>query len=454
MSKTPRIMISAVSSGSGKTTVTCGLLQALVNRKLKVASFKCGPDYIDPMFHSKIIGAKSKNIDSFFYDENTLRYLFSSNAEDMDISVVEGVMGFYDGLAGTSTEASSYDVASITDTPVILVVNCKGMSVSILPVIKGFKEYMKDSNIQGVILNQMPGMLYPEIKKLIEEKLDISVLGYVPKLNDLVLESRHLGLVTPEEVSNLKENMNKLADILEETLDIDKIIELANKTEQLEYTQIKIPEVAGRPKIAIAEDEAFCFYYEDNIELLKKMGAEISYFSPLRDEKLPDNIDGFILGGGYPELYAEKLSENITMRTSIKDAINSGIPCLAECGGFMYLHNTMEDNLNIEYEMAGVIEGKAYKTPKLNRFGYITLTSNEDNFLCKKGDTVSGHEFHYWDSTNCGENFTAQKPYRKRNWQCINIINNLATGYPHIHYYSNLNIPYNFLTRCVDMRKK
>lgn len=454
MSKTPRIMISAVSSGSGKTTVTCGLLQALVNRKLKVASFKCGPDYIDPMFHSKIIGAKSKNIDSFFYDENTLRYLFSSNAEDMDISVVEGVMGFYDGLAGTSTEASSYDVASITDTPVILVINCKGMSVSILPVIKGFKEYMKDSNIQGVILNQMPGMLYPEIKKLIEEKLDISVLGYVPKLNDLVLESRHLGLVTPEEVSNLKENMNKLADILEETLDIDKIIELANKTEQLEYTQIEIPEVAGRPKIAIAEDEAFCFYYEDNIELLKKMGAEISYFSPLRDEKLPDNIDGFILGGGYPELYAEKLSKNITMRISIKDAINSGIPCLAECGGFMYLHNTMEDISNIEYEMAGVIEGKAYKTSKLNRFGYITLTSNEDNFLCKKGDTVSGHEFHYWDSTNCGENFTAQKPYRKRNWQCINIINNLAAGYPHIHYYSNMNIPYNFLTRCIAMREK
>ena len=193
-----RVMIAAISSGSGKTTITCGILQALVNRKLKVASFKCGPDYIDPMFHSKVIGARSRNIDSFFNDENTVKYLVDKNSQNADISVIEGVMGFYDGLAGISTKASSYDVARITDTPVILLINCKGMSVSILPIIKGFKEYMKDSNIQGVILNQMSKMLYPEIKKSIEENLDLKVLGYVPNLKDLVIESRHLGLVTPD----------------------------------------------------------------------------------------------------------------------------------------------------------------------------------------------------------------------------------------------------------------
>ena len=447
-----RVMIAAISSGSGKTTVTCGILQALVNRKLKVASFKCGPDYIDPMFHSKVIGARSRNIDSFFNDENTVKYLVDKNSQNADISVIEGVMGFYDGLAGISTKASSYDVARITDTPVILLINCKGMSVSILPIIKGFKEYMKDSNIQGVILNQMPKMLYPEIKKSIEENLNLKVLGYVPNLKDLVIESRHLGLVTPDEIKDLKEKLNELADILEETLEIDEIINLADKSKDLIYNKPEIHKLEDNIRIAVALDEAFCFYYEDNIELLKEMGADIVYFSPLKDERIPDNIHGIIFGGGYPELYAKELSLNKTMIESVKSTVYNGLPCVAECGGFMYLHESMEDDKSQPYDMVGLIKGKAYKTPKLNRFGYIKLTALEDNFLCKKGEEIAGHEFHYWDSTNCGSSFKAQKPLRKRNWECINITENLFAGYPHVHYYSNMQFPYNFLKKCISYK--
>lgn len=447
-----RVMIAAISSGSGKTTITCGILQALVNRKLKVASFKCGPDYIDPMFHSKVIGARSRNIDSFFNDENTVKYLVDKNSQNADISVIEGVMGFYDGLAGISTKASSYDVARITDTPVILLINCKGMSVSILPIIKGFKEYMKDSNIQGVILNQMPKMLYPEIKKSIEENLDLKVLGYVPNLKDLVIESRHLGLVTPDEIKDLKEKLNELADILEETLEIDEIINLADKSKDLIYNKPEIHKLEDNLRIAVALDEAFCFYYEDNIELLKEMGADIVYFSPLKDERIPDNIHGIIFGGGYPELYAKELSLNKTMIESVKSTVYNGLPCVAECGGFMYLHESMEDDKSQPYDMVGLIKGKAYKTPKLNRFGYIKLTALEDNFLCKKGEEIAGHEFHYWDSTNCGSSFKAQKPLRKRNWECINITDNLFAGYPHVHYYSNMQFPYNFLKKCISYK--
>lgn len=447
-----RVMIAAISSGSGKTTITCGILQALVNRKLKVASFKCGPDYIDPMFHSKVIGARSRNIDSFFNDENTVKYLVDKNSQNADISVIEGVMGFYDGLAGISTKASSYDVARITDTPVTLLINCKGMSVSILPIIKGFKEYMKDSNIQGVILNQMSKMLYPEIKKSIEENLDLKVLGYVPNLKDLVIESRHLGLVTPDEIKDLKEKLNELADILEETLEIDEIINLADKSKDLIYNKPEIHKLEDNLRIAVALDEAFCFYYEDNIELLKEMGADIVYFSPLKDERIPDNIHGIIFGGGYPELYAKELSLNKTMIESVKSTVYNGLPCVAECGGFMYLHESMEDDKSQPYDMVGLIKGKAYKTPKLNRFGYIKLTALEDNFLCKKGEEIAGHEFHYWDSTNCGSSFKAQKPLRKRNWECINITENLFAGYPHVHYYSNMQFPYNFLKKCISYK--
>ncbi len=443
----PRIMIAAASSGSGKTMITCGILQALINRGLKTGSFKCGPDYIDPMFHSKVIGSKSRNLDTFFSDERTVKYLFGKIAKDMDISVIEGVMGYYDGLAATSTQASSYELANMTDTPVILVISCKGMSRSVIAVIQGFLQYQKDSHIVGVILNQMHMSIYPEIKEQIEKELSIKVLGYVPLVKEFVIESRHLGLITPNEIEQLQQKLNGLATVLEETLEVDTMLEIARNTSDLFFEEPKLPVIEGNPIIAVAKDDAFCFYYEDNLELLSKMGAKLVEFSPLHDKKLPDDIQGLLLGGGYPELYAAQLSENISMRESIKEALLQGLPCMAECGGFMYLHRAMEDMQGTSYPMVGVINAEVYKTNQLKRFGYITLTANQNQLIAQKGETVYGHEFHYFESSSCGESFTASKPLKEVQWNCIHGDDNLAAGFPHLYYYSNIKIPYGFLER-------
>ena len=342
----PRILLAAGASGSGKTLITCGLLQALVNRKMKVASFKCGPDYIDPMFHSRVIGTKSRNLDTFFTDAETTRYLLGKNAADCDIAVMEGVMGYYDGVGGISTKASAYDLADTTDTPVILVVNSRGMSISLAAYIKGFMEYKEKSHIKGVIFNQMSPMLYPRMKKLLEEELGVAVLGYVPKVEDCVIESRHLGLVLPDEIPELKDRLHKLAGVLEETLDIDRILELAGEAPDLldakpeSVTDFRLSEPV---RIGVAEDEAFCFFYADNFRLLGEMGAEIVPFSPMEDKQLPDDLDGLLLYGGYPELNGEALERNASMKEEIAQAVKQGMPCMAECGGFMYLHEQMED---------------------------------------------------------------------------------------------------------------
>ena len=307
--KIPRILLAAGSSGSGKTLITCGLLEALVERGLKTASFKCGPDYIDPMFHSRVIGTKSRNLDTFFTGSEVTKYLLTRNARDCEIAVMEGVMGFYDGVAGTTTTASAYDLAKVTDTPVILIVNSRGMSVSLAAYVKGFLEYKKDSHIKGVIFNQMSPMLYPRMKKLLEEELGVAVLGYVPKVEDCVIESRHLGLVLPDEIPELKDRLHKLAGVLEETLDIDRILELAGEAPDLldakpeSVTDFRLSEPV---RIGVAEDEAFCFFYADNFRLLGEMGAEIVPFSPMEDKQLPDDLDGLLLYGGLSGIKRKK----------------------------------------------------------------------------------------------------------------------------------------------------
>lgn len=448
--KLPRIMISAISSGSGKTMVTCGILQALINRGLKAASFKCGPDYIDPMFHSKIIGAKSKNLDTYFTDENITKYLFARTAVEADISVIEGVMGFYDGLAATSTKASSYELCKVTDTPVILVVNCQGMSLSILPIIQGFLTYRKDSHIVGVILNQISEYLYHDIKKQIELELPTKVFGYIPYAKELMIESRHLGLIFPEEIKDYHNRLNKLAELLEKTVEIDEILQLAKDAVDLAFQAPKLTRVDGKLKVAVAKDEAFCFYYEDNLQILKDMGAELIEFSPLKDQQLPRDIQGIIFGGGYPELFADQLSRNVRMREAVKEALLQGLPYIAECGGFMYLHRTMEDMKGQQYPMVGMINGEVYKTNQLKRFGYLELSANHEQMLLKKGETIRGHEFHYFESTSLGDDFKAQKPSRAMAWNCIHGNKQMAAGFPHLYYYSNPEFPYRFLLKCKE----
>lgn len=455
--KIPRILLAAGSSGSGKTLITCGLLEALVERGLKTASFKCGPDYIDPMFHSRVIGTKSRNLDTFFTGSEVTKYLLTRNARDCEIAVMEGVMGFYDGVAGTTTTASAYDLAKVTDTPVILIVNSRGMSVSLAAYVKGFLEYKKDSHIKGVIFNQMSPMLYPRMKKLLEEELGVAVLGYVPKVEDCVIESRHLGLVLPDEIPELKDRLHKLAGVLEETLDIDRILELAGEASDLldakpeSVTDFRLSEPV---RIGVAEDEAFCFFYADNFRLLGEMGAEIVPFSPMEDKQLPDDLDGLLLYGGYPELNGKKLEQNTTMKDMIREKLKAGMPCMAECGGFMYLHEEIEGMDGNFYQMAGVIPGKAYRTPKLSRFGYVTLTQKKPALGMEDFGEIPAHEFHYFDSENCGGDFHAAKPESKRGWDCIHGTDTMLAGFPHLYYYGNPEVPKAFLKKCLAYKKQ
>ena len=455
--KIPRILLAAGSSGSGKTLITCGLLEALVERGFKTASFKCGPDYIDPMFHSRVIGTKSRNLDTFFTGSEVTKYLLTRNARDCEIAVMEGVMGFYDGVAGTTTRASAYDLAKVTDTPVILIVNSRGMSVSLAAYVKGFLEYKKDSHIKGVIFNQMSPMLYPRMKKLLEEELGVAVLGYVPKVEDCVIESRHLGLVLPDEIPELKDRLHKLAGVLEETLDIDRILELAGEAPDLldakpeSVTDFRLSEPV---RIGVAEDEAFCFFYADNFRLLGEMGAEIVPFSPMEDKQLPDDLDGLLLYGGYPELNGKKLEQNTTMKDMIREKLKAGMPCMAECGGFMYLHEEMEGMDGNFYQMAGVIPGKAYRTPKLSRFGYVTLTQKKPALGMEDFGEIPAHEFHYFDSENCGGDFHAAKPESKRGWDCIHGTDTMLAGFPHLYYYGNPEVPKAFLKKCLAYKKQ
>jgi len=445
----PRFLIAAPASGSGKTLVTCGILQALVNRGLKVASFKCGPDYIDPMFHSRVIGTKSKNLDAYFVGKDTLRYLFARTAEENDISVIEGVMGFYDGNSVSTTDSSSHDVSRKLDAPVILLVNSRGASISTLATLKGFLEF-RENNIKGVIFNQMSQRVFEALKPEVE-RMGVKAIGYVPKVSHLVLESRHLGLVLPNEIEELKDKLNQLAEVLEGSLDIDMLIELANSAPELDY---KVPEVKKleRPvRIGLAQDDVFCFTYEDNIELMSRMGAEIVEFSPLNDSELPD-VDAIVLSGGYPELHADRLCSNEPMLKAIRERIADGMPCLAECGGFMYLHERLQDEEGNMHDSCGAIKGEVRNSGKLSRFGYITVSSEDPDSILKDGP-IKGHEFHYWDSDNCGDSWKAVKTSGVE-YRCMHEEGGLVAGYPHLYFYSNPDVPYNFLRKVLAYRER
>lgn len=455
--KIPRILIGAGSSGSGKTLITCGILQALLNRGLKVASFKCGPDYIDPMFHSRVLGTKSRNLDTFFTSEPVTRHLLEENARDADIAVMEGVMGLYDGVGGVTTQASAYELSCMTRTPAVLVLDCRGMSVSIGAYVKGFLEYKKDNLIQGVILNRLSPMLYERVKNLLEKEMDVKVLGYVPKVSDCVIDSRHLGLVKPEEIPDFQERLKRLANILEKTLDLDGLLELAKSADDLPEVDLEQEnpcfswQLSEPLNLAVARDDAFCFFYEDNFRLLEKMGAKILYFSPLKDKEVPREANGLMLYGGYPELHARTLSKNKSMKKSIYQRITEGMPCIAECGGFMYLHESMEDMEGDAHKMVGVIPGGAYKTPKLNhRFGYINLSQGVEGVFGQEVGEIPAHEFHYFDSPNCGTDYLAKKPQSSRSWECMHSRNQLFVGFPHFHYYGNPQVAKAFLEKCLE----
>lgn len=484
----PRLLLTAPASGSGKTVITSGLLALFSKMGLSCVSFKCGPDYIDPMFHRYVLGIPGSNLDSFFLDEDGVRQLFEERSADHELALIEGVMGYYDGVAGTSFQASSYEIARITDTPAILVVDAKKSSRSVSALIKGFLEYQKDSRIVGVILNRTSPMMTERLRPLIEE-LGVKLIGAVPECPEAQLESRHLGLTLPNEQKKLRVRMGALADRLEQCLDIPKLLALAGIAEDQDLNDHEKKETnkknekngyVSTRRIGVAQDEVFCFYYQENLEFLRQNGWEIVTFSPLHDQKIPENLDALLLGGGYPELYARELSENKSMLQSIRIAgtdQTKKIKILAECGGFLYLHRTLEDPEGKKWQMVGLLDADAFRTKKLSRFGYITLKTNQTNPALlpdqmsdqmesknldetengkhkektERGENdrvaIRGHEFHYWDSTDPGTALLAEKPLSSRNWACMHVSDRMIAGFPHLYYRSDPDWILNFLNR-------
>lgn len=474
--KIRRIMIAAPGSGSGKTTITCALLQILKERGENLSSCKCGPDYIDPMFHRQVLGVPARNLDTFFTGEEQTRELFLQGRSDGDLVIMEGVMGLYDGLGGIREEGSSYHLAKVTNTPIVLAVDAKGMGKSVIPLVAGFLAYDEAHLIKGVIFNRMSAAYYEILKPLAEEELGIEVLGFFPENKTLQIASRHLGLLLPNELENLKGQIQTAAQKLQETVDIRGLLQIAGNAEPLSVDNCKeeqtsrkpaamegnrnitMPSMGGnsivetcrsvgkcmcqqekqsaqKPRIAIARDEAFCFYYEENLCMLEQTGAKLVFFSPIHDTALPENIHGLLLGGGYPEIYARQLSENETMRAAVREAVLGGMPTVAECGGFLYLHTTLTDREGHSYPMACVLPGKCFDTGKLVRFGYIELEEKCGHFL-PQGSRIRGHEFHYYDSEDNGTDCTAYKPTTGRNYACIHTGENYWYGFPHLYYPS------------------
>lgn len=359
-------------------------------------------------------------------------------------------MGYYDGLGLTTTRASTYEVARWTQTPVVLVVGAKGTALSALAVLQGFLDFCPDHPVQGVLLNQCSEGAYPALAAAIRERFGgrVRPLGFLPVLPECALSSRHLGLVTAAEVSDLREKLARLARQAERSIDLDGLLELARSAPPLEYEPVRLPRFDRPVRIAVARDRAFCFYYEDSLAALTELGAELVPFSPLADPALPEEIHGLYLGGGYPELYAPALSENASLRAAIRAAVEGGLPCIAECGGFMYLTQAIAGA-----PMAGVLPGNCADAGRLVRFGYVTLRARRDNLLCRAGEEIRGHEFHRWDATERGEDFTAVKP-TGRSWTCAVATPTLYAGYPHFHFYANPAFATRFYEACLKEKER
>lgn len=454
-------MITAASSGSGKTMITCGILELFKRKGLNPLACKCGPDYIDGLFHKQVLELEGMNLDSYFEAPEELRDKYSRLSKG-HLPVVEGVMGYFDGLGGSTTRASSWEVAHILDLPAVLVVDARGASVSLAALIKGFLEFERSmgSQIKAVIFNRMSPMLYPRIRELVERETGIRAAGFVPELDFLKVGSRHLGLVLPEEIAGLREQMNRLGKCLEETIDWEFLAELGAEKEERDALEEENTEASCTAafsfRLGIAMDEAFCFYYQDNLRLLERLGGELVYFSPIHDRSLPEQLDGLILGGGYPELYCEALSLNESMREAVKKAADGGLPVLGECGGYLYLLEELEAEDGRIWPMTGVLKGKGYKKGKNSRFGYIGVEAEKDSLYLKPGEQIRGHEFHYWDCEVLEEEWVmrAKKPVGNRSWPCIRIKNQVMAGFPHLFYPSCPAFAVRFAKACVRYKRK
>ena len=459
-----KILISGTMSGSGKTTVSSILMSVLGN----VAPFKIGPDYIDPGYHGLFTGNRSYNLDAFMHDEQTLKNIFETNSTGKDISIVEGVMGLYDGLGHERDNCSTAHVARILDIPVILVVNAKGISTSIAAEILGFKLFDENVRIKGVILNNVSSeKLYLSLKEAIERYTGIECVGYILKNEKLSVESRHLGLRQASELEKNEELDDKIQlfrKIAGDSLNIRRIYELAEEfhSNAVMDNFDRVKELKDRyrgKKIAVARDGAFSFYYNSNMDLIRYCGFEIVEFSPVKDEKVPADVSIIYLGGGYPELYAKELSENRSMIVSIRNAHTKGVKIYAECGGFIYLTRRLKLLNGEGYDFVGIFDVEISMKDRLNigRFGYIDIECREKTSEGRILKT-KGHEFHYSEITEnskaVGNEDKGCKYFYNitkndgRNWKCGYRKESTLAGYPHISFLSNVEF-FRYIVECL-----
>lgn len=445
-----QFLLAAPRSGSGKTTMTCALLMALKRRGCAPCAFKSGPDYIDPMFHRAVLGVESRNLDLFFSAPETVRTLYARGAAGHGAAVCEGAMGFYDGLGGVSDRASAWHLADTLGLPVLLVVEPKGQSLTLAAELKGLNSFRTPSHIAGILLNNCTARMHALLAPMLEKETGLPVLGFLPKLPEAVIGSRHLGLYTAAEVENLQQKLALLADAAEEHIDWLRLLALCEKEPPALPLQPETP--PARVRIAVAQDEAFCFTYAETLEAFRDAGAEVVFFSPLRDTALPENIGGLYLPGGYPELHARELSGNTSLLREIKQKIESGLPTAAECGGFLYLGQSLTDAEGQSWPMAGVLPGEAKDAGRLVRFGYAALSADSDSLLFRAGESFPIHEFHHWDSTANGTALAAKKPVGGAEWRCGFVNEHFYAGFPHL-YWAGTPLPQRFAAAAENYRR-
>ncbi|MDN5332171.1 MAG: cobyrinic acid a,c-diamide synthase [Tepidanaerobacteraceae bacterium] len=443
-------MIAGTHSGSGKTTLALGIMGALAERG-EVAAFKVGPDYIDTAYHRFVTKAPSYNLDVFMQGEEKLKDLYLKKSEGRFVSVVEGVMGLFDGLDDTGYASSAY-VAKLLSLPVILVVDASGMARSISAMVKGYKEFDEGLNVKGVILNRVSGEgHFSLLKRCLKQDLKIPALGYLPYDGGLSLPERHLGLLPVWEMKNLEEKFETLFEKVKKYVDLEELLSIASSAKIVEnpYYDKKSSISEAVVKIGVAMDEAFNFYYAQSLETLRELGAELVFFSPLGDSSLPEGISGLIIGGGFPEIFAEKLSSNNDMMKSIREAFEAGMPIYAECGGLMYLGKSITDGSGRRFPMVGVFEMDSVMTDGLKRFGYAEATVMEDTVIAPPGAFIRGHEFHYSEVINSKEK--TSYIVRKRNGKTYNCgfkKKNCLGTFLHVDFYAYPELGRYFIEKC------
>jgi cobyrinic acid a,c-diamide synthase len=449
-----RLVIAGTGSGVGKTTLTIGLMSAFMKKGYTVQGFKCGPDYIDPSYHTAVTGRRSRNLDSWMLSHDTVKEILKRGSTGADISIIEGVMGFYDGKNPMNNQGSTAEISMITESPVILVVNCASMARSAAAIAKGFQCFAEGVNIVGVIANQVGSEgHYKLVKTAIEQECSIPVVGYLKRETEIEIPERHLGLIPSVERGELDPFFDQLGDLISETVDIEQIYELSQTT-TLEIDDSPLFQKKKDPfiRIAVAKDSAFNFYYQENFELLEANGAELVYFSPLDGEALPENIDGLYIGGGFPEEFAEELSKHEHVKATIKEAVEQGLPTLAECGGYMFLTDSIQTTEGNTYPMVGVIPGEIIMQKRLAALGYREIVGAEGNFLLGK-DKAKGHEFHY---STFHPKTEVRHSYQTKGMRGVQqegyMQGNLVSGYTHIHFASCPKVVENWIEKCSEWK--